>query len=172
MISLIAAAGEKNEIGKNGRMPWNLPGDLRHFKDLTLGKTMLMGRKTFQSLPGVLPKRQHIIVTRDADFCNPHPRVQVISDLTGALQRYEAAEEEIFVIGGGQIYEAAMPYASVIYLTRIHKNYDADAFFPEISPEQWMIADRGPSMEEQDTRYELITYRRRELPVKGGERFR
>ena len=170
MISLIAAAGENNEIGKNGRMPWNLPGDLQHFKELTLGKTMLMGRKTFQSLPGVLPKRQHIIVTRDAEFCYSHPRVEVISDLTGALRRYEAAEEEIFVIGGGQIYEAAMPYAAAVFLTRIHKTYDADAFFPEISPEQWILAGRGPSMEEQGTRYEFVTYRRREFSTKEGER--
>lgn len=160
MISLIAAAGENNEIGKDGRMPWNLPGDLRHFKELTLGKTMLMGRKTFQSLPGVLPKRQHVIVTRDAEFHKSHPRVQVISDLTEALQTYQAAEEEIFVIGGAQVYAAALPYASTIYLTRIHKTYEADAFFPEISPEHWMIADRGTSLEEENTGYEFLTYRR------------
>lgn len=143
MIVMIAAQGKKREIGLNGTMPWRLPGDSKHFKELTEGHTMLMGRRTFESLPGVLPGRMHIIVSKDPNFHKAHQRVLIRQDLDECLREAANAAEEVFVIGGGVIYNAALPYAQKIYLTQIQRSFAADTFFPELG-EEWELTDKSP----------------------------
>lgn len=134
MLSLIVAAGEHNEIGKDGKMPWHLPADLRHFKTVTLGKPVIMGRRTYESIGKPLPQRRNIVVTRDkswnADGC------EVAHSLPEALVM-AAGEPEIMLIGGGQLYREALPRTQRIHLTRVHGVFDADTFFPELDMSQW-----------------------------------
>lgn len=134
MLSLIVAAGEHNEIGKDGAMPWHLPADLRHFKAVTLGKPVIMGRRTWDSIGKPLPGRRNIVITRDrmwsAEGC------EVAHSLPEALVM-AAGEPEIMLIGGGQLYREALPRAQRIYLTRVHGTFDADTFFPSFDMNQW-----------------------------------
>lgn len=134
MLSLIVAAGENNEIGKDGAMPWHLPADLRHFKAVTLGKPVIMGRHTWESIGKPLPQRRNIVVTRDktwfAQGC------EVAHSVPEALVM-AAGEPEIMLIGGGQLYREALPRATRIYLTRVHGTFDADTFFPPLDMNQW-----------------------------------
>jgi dihydrofolate reductase len=134
MLSLIVAAGENNEIGKDGVMPWHLPADLRHFKAVTLGKPVIMGRRTWDSIGKPLPQRRNIVVTRDkmwsAEGC------EVAHSLPEALVM-TAGEPEIMLIGGGQLHREALPRAQRIYLTRVHGTFDADTFFPPLDMNQW-----------------------------------
>lgn len=161
MLSIIVAMGLGREIGQNGDMPWHLPQDLKHFKQLTLNKTILMGRRTFESLPGVLPKRQHIVITKDAHFQPEHSRVSVSHHLEEALRKAQKSEEEIFVIGGGQIYQQALPFADRLYLTLIDQAYpQADTFFPEINDQEWQETERSAKIEENNVTYQFVNYQR------------
>ena len=163
MLSMIVAFGDHYEIGPNGTMPWNLPEDLKHFKEVTSGATILMGRRTFQSLPGVLPKRQHIIITADPEFQKEHKRVRISHDLEAELRAAQKSDEEVFIIGGGQIYRQALPFADRLYLTFVHASYpEADTFFPEIDWTQWEETSRSEMMteEESQTPFEFVNYRR------------
>lgn len=161
MISIIVAIGDHYEIGQGGSMPWRLPEDLKHFKEVTSGKTILMGRRTFQSLPGVLPKRQHVIITADPNFQKNHSRVRISHDLEQELRAAQKKEEELFVIGGGQIYRQALPYAERLYLTLVHGDFpQADTFFPEIGWANWRETERSGLMEENGLTYEFVNYRR------------
>jgi len=134
LLSLVAAAGSRNELGKDGKMPWHLPADLRHFKSLTLGKPVLMGRKTLAAIGRPLPERRNIVVSRDPGFraagCETAASLEAALALAGAVP-------EVMVIGGGEIYRAAWAQARRIYLTRVHGVFDADTFFPEIDPAEW-----------------------------------
>jgi dihydrofolate reductase len=137
MISIIVAASQNNAIGKNNQLLWHISQDLKRFKQLTTGKTIIMGRKTFESLPnGALPNRKNIVVTRNPQFNAPN--TLSVNSLEQAFQVCNA-QEECFVIGGGEIYQQAMLYANKIYLTRIYDNFEADTFFTTIAPEQWQI---------------------------------
>jgi dihydrofolate reductase len=135
-LILIAAAGESNELGKNGDLPWHLPDDFRHFKQTTTGYPMIMGRKTFDTFPKPLPNRLHIIVTRDEGYGVDYEDCLVVYSLQEALKVVSEAEK-VFVIGGGEIYKQALPFATKIVLTRVHANFDADTFFPQIDPGSW-----------------------------------
>lgn len=138
MLSLVVAISKNNVIGKNGSLPWRLPEDLKFFKDITStsSKTMIMGRKTFESLPKVLPGRKHIILTKNKNFKINDEQVSVIHDIKD-LQPYIEASEEYFVIGGAVIFKQLLPYANRIYLTRIHEDFYGDTFFPEFNENQW-----------------------------------
>jgi dihydrofolate reductase len=149
MLSLIVAAGENNEIGKNGRMPWHLPADLRHFKTITLGKPVIMGRRTYESIGKPLPQRRNIVVTRDlawrAEGC------ETAHSLPEALVM-AAGEPELMLIGGGQLYREALPRAQRIYLTRVHATFDADTFFPVLDVTQWReVAREAHPVDESNT---------------------
>jgi dihydrofolate reductase len=163
MISLIAAVGDRLEIGQKKTMPWHIPEDLQRFKALTLGKTMVMGKNTFLSLPGVLPGREHWIATRDASFTKEHPRVRILRDLDAQWSALAEAEEEYMIIGGGQIYAQALPYAARLYLTHVHRTYpDADTYFPAVDWTQWTITERSEEKTTADgLKYEFIDYVRR-----------
>lgn len=134
MLSLIVAVGENNEIGKGGRMPWHLPADLKHFKALTLGKPVIMGRKTYEAIGKPLPGRRNMVVSRSPGY--RAPGCEVAPSFTDALV-VSAGVAEIMVIGGGEIYREALPRAQRIYLTRVHGHFDADTFFPTIDPSEW-----------------------------------
>ncbi|MCL4354459.1 dihydrofolate reductase [Patescibacteria group bacterium] len=136
-ISIIAAIDEKRGIGKNGQLPWHLPEDLKRFKEITSGHTVIMGRKTFESIGRVLPNRTNIIITRDKDF-NPHKfyssekcEVLMASSLDEALER--AQGDEVFIIGGGQVYAQAILKADKLYLTQVEGDFNCDTFFPDYS---------------------------------------
>lgn len=137
-LILIAAAGEDNELGNNSELPWHLPDDFKHFKRTTTGHAMIMGRKTFDTFPKPLPNRRHIIITRDREYHVDHPDCEVVYSLKEALAAVSELET-VFVIGGGEVYRQALPYATGIELTRVHGRFEADTFFPEIDPGQWEL---------------------------------
>lgn len=162
MLSMIVAYGDRYEMGIHGTMPWNLPGDFQHVKRVTIGKTLLMGRRTFASLPGVLPKRKHIVVTADPTFTKEHPRVRIVHDLEAILKECSDCEEEVVVFGGASIYKAAFPYAKKLYITRVHQSFEADTFFPQWDISQWEITNRSEMMCENEISYEWIDYERKQ----------
>lgn len=136
MVSLIVAVSKNNAIGKDNKLLFHIKEDLAFFKKTTLNKTIIMGRKTFESLPGVLPSRKHIIVSRNSDYYVENENVEIRDSLIDVLNEYKDSSKEAFVIGGGEIYRQALESGLVdrIYLTRIDKVVeDADTFFPIIS---------------------------------------
>ena len=141
IISIIAAVGKNNEIGKGNDLLCHLPADLKHFKEITLGRTVIMGRKTFDSLPkGPLPNRTNIVVSRHPDL--EIEGATVCSSLDAALLKC-LNEEEVFIIGGAQIYRQTLSMADKLYLTKIHAMFpEADVFFPEIDYKEWREVSR------------------------------
>ncbi|PTR01338.1 dihydrofolate reductase [Mucilaginibacter yixingensis] len=138
IVSAIVAIGQNNAIGKNNQLLWHLPNDLKHFKDITSGHTIIMGRKTFDSLGKPLPKRRNIIITRQDTSI---PGAEVVHTVEEALALCEG-EEEVFIGGGAEIYKMAMPKTDRIYLTIVHQSFDADAYFPEIDQNEWKETER------------------------------
>lgn len=134
-VVLITAVSENNVIGNEGKIPWHLPDDLKHFKELTEGHSVIMGRKTFESIGKPLPNRRNIVITRQHvsfDGC------EVVHSLEEAL-KVCVDESEVWVIGGGEIYREALPRADRIELTRVHVKVDGDAFFPKVDSSQWHL---------------------------------
>ncbi len=134
-LTIIVAAGENNEIGKDNGLIWHLSDDLKRFKALTSGHHIIMGRKTFESFPKPLPNRTHIVISRQANYKAPEG-VIVVNSLEDAILKAKK-DTQPFIIGGGEIYKQALPFASKIELTRVHSNFDADTFFPEIDKTLW-----------------------------------
>lgn len=142
MISIIAAIAENNCIGKDGTLPWNLPEDMQHFRDLTIGKPVIMGRKTWESLPDrfrPLPQRTNIVITRQNTYAVP-ANVFVYDTLESAIAAQDEAPE-IMIIGGAQIYELGMPIANRLYITKVHQTVLGDAFFPDIDLSIWQLSE-------------------------------
>jgi len=138
--SLIVAAAENGTIGQNGRIPWHVSADLRYFKQVTMGAPVIMGRKTYESIGFALPGRSNIVVTRNKKF--QAPDVDVVLNLEDALSKARAilekeGGEELFVIGGAEIYAQAMRMADRIYLTRVHAEFPGDVFFPPLEEDSW-----------------------------------
>ena len=153
-VSMIVAIGKNNEIGKNNDLLWYLPSDLKFFKATTMGRSIIMGRKTFQSLPKALPGRKNIVISSDKNF--DAPGAVVVTDIRSALQ--ESETEEVFIIGGASIYKAYFPFADKLYITEVDfEDKDADVYFPEIDLSQWKkeILDEG---EENNLKYRHILY--------------
>lgn len=158
-ITLIAAAGENNELGKNQDLVWHLPDDFKRFKQLTSGHYIIMGRKTFETFPNLLPNRQHVIITRKENY-NPSGTI-VVHSLEEAL-KVSKDDPQPFVIGGGEIYSLSMARADVIELTRVHGSFEADTYFPEIDPDQWNLisSEEHPADERHDYPFTYLTYER------------
>lgn len=136
MIALIAAAAENNVIGKEGGLPWSLPADLKRFRALTVGHPIIMGSRTHRSIGRALPDRLNIVISRDASLS--FEGCETVTSLEAALARARETGTDIaYVIGGGQIYEQAIPIADRIELTRIHAFYDGDVFLPAFSDDEW-----------------------------------
>ena len=147
MLSLIAAVARNHALGKDGQLLWHLPEDMKHFRETTRGKPVVMGRKTWESLPEKfrpLPGRQNIVVSRDPAY-KAHG-ADLAGSLEGALALAGGAEE-VFVIGGEQLYRAALPFADRLYLTEVELEPEADAFFPELNPAVWQEVERRASGE-------------------------
>ena len=162
MLSIIVAIANKNVIGKDNTLIWHLPEDLKRFKTITSGKTIIMGRKTFESLGKVLPNRKHIVLCNDMEMKIDNENVEVVKDIK-YLDKYINSDEENFIIGGATIYKLLMPYANKMYITKINQDFDGDAFFPKISEEEWKIIDiqKGIKDEQNPYDYEYITYVRK-----------
>ena len=160
MITIIAAAGENNALGKDNDLVWHLPDDFKRFKKLTTGHHIIMGRKTFESFPNLLPNRTHVVITRNGDF-NPDKAI-VVHNLEDAVKACEN-DEDPFVIGGGEIYKMAMDIADKIELTRVHGEFEADTHFPEIDETKWKIVaqEYHPKDEKHDYPFTYFTYVRR-----------
>jgi dihydrofolate reductase len=139
-VVLIAAMSDNRVIGRHNQLPWHLPADLKHFKRLTTGHTVIMGRKTFESFGTPLPQRRNIVVTRNVKWLAPG--VDVAHSLEEALQM-AAGDGEVFIAGGEQIYQAALPRAERIYLTRVHGHFEGDASFPIFEGPQWTLRERS-----------------------------
>jgi dihydrofolate reductase len=138
IISIIVAIGENHAIGKNNQLLWHMPNDLKHFKTITSGRTIIMGRKTFDSVGKPLPRRRNIVVTRqDIEI----PGCEVVKSIDEGLALC-AHDDEVFIGGGAEIYRQAMAKTDRIYLTIIHKEFEADTFFPEIDYLQWQEVSR------------------------------
>ncbi|WP_186386208.1 dihydrofolate reductase [Stappia sp. TSB10P1A] len=164
-IVLVAAVGENDVIGADGDMPWKLSTDLKHFKRLTLGHPMVMGRKTFESIGRPLPGRRTIVVTRDAGWAHEGTTRAGSLDEAFALAADAAAEagvSAIMVVGGGTIYAAALPLADRLEITRVHAAPEGDTLFPKIDPQEWREVTREtPPRGEKDTAdVTFLTYRR------------
>lgn len=160
MVILIVAAAENNAMGKDNDLPWHLPDDFKRFKKLTSGHPIIMGRKTFESLPGMLPNRTHVIISRRDDY-KPEGCL-VFESLEKALQSFPK-EQDKFVIGGGEIFKLAIADADMIEMTRIHANVDGDTFFPEIDPIVWKLAsaEYHPKDEKHNYEFTFETYVRK-----------
>ncbi len=137
-LSLLVAADENNVIGKDNKLPWHLPNDLKYFKNLTWGMPILMGRKTFDSIGKALPGRKSIVITRNNNW--KHENVEVVHSIQEAIESAKKDDiNEIFVIGGAEIFSSSFQKADRIYLTRIHHQFDGDVYFPELSNDDWML---------------------------------
>lgn len=157
ILTLIAAAAENNALGKDNQMIWHLPDDFKRFKQLTTGHYMIMGRKTFDSLPGMLPNRTHIIITRQNDFTAEG--CIVVNSLDEAIAACPQ-DEEVFVIGGGEIYRQSIDRADKIELTRVYgTSPEADAFFPDIDPEKWELAEEVFHPKDEKHKYDMAFLR-------------
>ena len=152
MINIIVATSENNVIGRGNDIPWYIPKDLEHFKKLTTGNTVIMGRKTYESLPKEyrpLPNRFNIVITRDKSY--QAKGCLVVNSLEEALRKSDN-NREIFIIGGGQIYREGLKFAERIYLTKIHKNIEGDTYFPKLN-KFWKLVD-----EEEKSGFSFLTY--------------
>lgn len=159
MLSIIVAKAKNNIIGKDNALIWHLPEDLKRFKKMTTGHTIIMGRKTFESLGRVLPNRYHVILCNDANMNINNENVEILEDIS-MLDKYVKDEEEHFVIGGATMYRLLMPICSKMYITEIDQDFEGDVSFPEIDLNEWKVTERedGPEDGENTFKYEYVTY--------------
>lgn len=158
-ITLIAAASENNVLGKDNQLIWHISDDLKRFKQFTQGHAIIMGRKTFESLPKALPNRTNIILTRNSDYKAENAHVAQTVEAALALAQEDPTP---FIIGGGEIYSLFLPWAHKIELTRIHKDFEGDAFFPEIKKTEWKLVatEKHHSDKDETFTYSYLTYKK------------
>lgn len=153
-LTLIAAIAENNALGKDNKMMWHLPDDFKHFKTRTSGHYIIMGRKTFESFPSALPNRTSVIITRQDDYKAPEGCI-VVGSLDEAI-KVSPKEEEVFIIGGGEIYNQSIDRADKLDLTRVHATFeDADAYFPAIDPAKWEISTENFHPKDEKHKYDM-----------------
>lgn len=157
-LAIISAVASNGVIGIENRLPWRLPEDLQYFKRLTMGSPMLMGRKTFESLPGLLPGRRHLVVSRNPNWQASGAEVfPSIEDAIAACQGLD----KLFVIGGGEIYRQAFAFADTLYLTEVNLAPEGDAFFPEFDRTLWQETQREVHRSDKGIEYAFVTYQRK-----------
>ncbi|MFC4404401.1 dihydrofolate reductase [Gracilibacillus xinjiangensis] len=164
MISLLFAMDRDRVIGKNNDLPWHLPNDLKFFKNLTMNQSIIMGRKTLDSMNGPLPKRENIVLTRDTNFNPPNCKViHSIEDLQELIN--ENKEKEWFVIGGENVFKQVLPIADRIYMTFIDQSFGGDTFFPEFDQSEWIVTSEKEGEVDEKNRYPhtFIQYDRKRL---------
>lgn len=157
---MIAAAAENNALGKDNDLVWHLPDDFKRFKRLTSGHHIIMGRKTFESFPKLLPDRTHVIITRQEDY---HPENTIVVNSLEEAIRVSKLDEQPFIIGGGEIYKMGIDIADRIELTRVHGEFDADTYFPEVDEEKWNLVKEQfhEKDEKHDYSFTYLTYDRK-----------
>lgn len=162
MLSIIVAKAKNNTIGKENKLLWKLPDDLKRFKEITTGHTVIMGRKTFESIGKPLPNRKNVILTHNRDFRVDGENVEIVHDVLD-LQTYMAEEEENFVIGGAMIYNLLLPYVTKLYVTEVHKDFEGDSFFPKINLAIWeeKSREKGPKDEKNSLDYDYVIYEKK-----------
>lgn len=141
MFSIIVAVANNNVIGGDNKLLWHISDDLKRFKKITTGHTIVMGRKTFESFPKPLPNRHHVILTRDKNYKVDSEQVTVVNDIETVMKTYENSGSEIFIIGGGEIYNLFLPYCNKLYLTKVNGDFEGDTYFPEINYDEWAITE-------------------------------
>ncbi len=160
LVSIVVATDERGAIGRDGGLPWRLPDDLKRFKALTMGKPIVMGRRTWDSIGKPLPGRHNILITRQAGF--DVPGVTVVASLDAAL---DAAGDvpEICIIGGAEIYRLALPRTDLIHLTRVHATVDADTYFPHLVAGEWdeVVVEERPADARHSFAHDFVELRRR-----------
>ena len=150
-ISIIAAIGKNNELGKDNNLIWRLKGDLKFFKEITTNHVIVMGRKTFESLPKMLPNRHHIVISSGNNF---DKEIEVFNSIEKFLEKYKNYEEEIFIIGGSSIYKSFLEYSNKLYLTEINKeDKNADVYFPLFDKSCWDKEYISDEKEENNIKY-------------------
>lgn len=157
MISLIAAVGKNNELGLDNHLIFNIPGDLKFFRNTTLGKTVIMGRKTYESIGKPLPKRINIVVSNSL---KENDGITIINSFEEVLEKYLNSEEEVFIIGGESLYNYFINYAQNIYLTKVYANAVADKYFPSFDENNYNQTLLGEN-KENNLEYKHILYRRK-----------
>ena len=156
-IYLIAAVAKNGVIGTNGKLPWHLAEDMKHFKRLTLNHPIIMGRRTWESLAKPLPDREHVVISRKPGF--EAPGASVASSLEGAIALC-AGEPVAFVIGGAEVYAAALPLADGLVLTEIHQDYAGDTRFPDWDRKAWRVAQKETHTSDKGVRFDFVLYER------------
>lgn len=159
-LSILAAKSENNIIGNDNRLVWHLPADLKHFRELTTGGTVIMGRKTYESIGKPLPNRENIVITRQKDY--PAPGCRVVGSLQEAIQLSDQ-EENVFIVGGGEIYRQAMDIAGTLYITEVHAEFQGDTVFPEIDGNTWeeTFREDHSADEKNPFGFSFVTYQRK-----------
>ncbi|ALC90190.1 dihydrofolate reductase [Bacillus sp. FJAT-18017] len=161
MISFMWAMDENRVIGRDNKLPWHLPEDLKFFKRTTMGHPIAMGRKTFESIGKPLPGRENIIITRNRDYT--FEGCTVVHSVKEFLDYCRTKEEEVFVIGGAEIFKELFPYADKLYLTMIHAQFEGDTYFPIFRPNEWELDSREKGLRDEKNPYdyEFLIYKRK-----------
>lgn len=161
-LAHIVAVSENDVIGVNNDLPWSIPEDMKFFREKTKGKALIMGRKTFESVGHPLPNRLNVVITRQKDYSHEDPNVIVVPDLEAAIKHCEKVQhqygDEIFIIGGGEIFKQSLNMVDIIYLTRIHKNYPGDVLYPKLPPGMFQEVERRERFE--PVPFTFFTYQR------------
>ncbi|MFA5773077.1 MAG: dihydrofolate reductase [Candidatus Paceibacterota bacterium] len=157
ILSIISAIGKNNEIGKGNALLWDLPADMKHFRETTSGHTVIMGQKTFESIGRPLPNRRNIILTKDADFKSEGIEIVYgVDELMELLEKTEPEDSECFIIGGGQIYKLFMDKVDKLYITHVEVEFpDADTFFPQIDMTKWQKISEEKHEADEKNKYRL-----------------
>lgn len=159
MISLIVAHDQNRVIGKNNAMPWHIPEELAYFKKRTMGKALIMGRKTYDSIGRPLPGRKMIVVTRNKDYVEEG--VTVVHNLDDAIEIAQDYAEEVMVIGGAEIFRLALTVAERLYITFIHKSYEGDVYFPTYGPEWKLVSTSDEIISQEGTVFTYLIYEKK-----------
>lgn len=163
ILSHIVAASANDVIGVNNTLPWDIPEDMKFFREKTKGKALIMGRKTFESVGHPLPQRLNVVITRQPDYKAPAPNVVIKPDLNSAIEYCQGQVskygDEIFIIGGGEIFKETMDIVDVIYLTRIHKDFPGDVKYPKVDPKKFDLVEQRDRTE--PVPFSFLTYTRK-----------
>ena len=161
MLSIIVAIAKNNVIGKNNELLWNIPEDMKHFKETTTGHTVIMGKRTFESIGRPLPNRKNIVIAQKNEIFDDPNGIEIVNSLE-ELEKYEQSEEECFVIGGAMIYKQLMPKCKKMYITLVDKEYEGDVSFPQIDEKMWkkVSETKGKECEKIGINYKFIEYNR------------
>ncbi|MFD2288379.1 dihydrofolate reductase [Pedobacter petrophilus] len=151
-LAIAVAVGENLAIGKDNQLLWHMPADLKFFKQTTSGHTVVMGRKTFDSVGKPLPNRRNIVITRDAAL--KIDGAEVVTSLDEALEITKTEEKPVFIVGGAEIYRQALPKTETLYLTTIHHSFDADTFFPEFERSEWEVLSSEHHQADEKNKYD------------------